>query len=138
MATSKRSSPSSRGLGWAHRQQRDKLLRQHMDGAPCPCTECGAGCPCRAAGLLPGSGLPMFRDPAWNVDGLALEADHTVPRAAGSTALADRLMLATCNRSTGGAWRTAQASARDGQRTYGGSSRSPEECLRKKYWSREW
>lgn len=79
----------------------------------------------------------MWRDPTLNVDGRALEADHSVPRAAGSTALADRLMIAFCNRSTGGAWRASQAGSR-GTHGSDGSFRSPEECLRLGYWSRDW
>jgi hypothetical protein len=42
----------------------------------------------------------MYRDASLNPDGLPLEADHTLARSHGGTK-ADRLMLATCNRSRG-------------------------------------
>jgi hypothetical protein len=42
----------------------------------------------------------MWRDPTLNPDGLPLEADHTIARSQGGTH-ADRLLLATCNRSRG-------------------------------------
>lgn len=42
----------------------------------------------------------MYRDATANPDGLPLEADHTVARVHGGTH-ADRLLLATCNRSRG-------------------------------------
>jgi len=42
----------------------------------------------------------MYRDPYRNPDGQPLEADHSNARSLGGT-LADRLMLATCNRSRG-------------------------------------
>lgn len=90
---------TERGLGWTHRQQRARLIARLVDGAPCPCLDlgdCGRGCPCRAAG----HGLPMYRDPDRNVDGRPLEADHTIARSQGGKR-ADRLLLATCNRSRG-------------------------------------
>ncbi len=43
----------------------------------------------------------MYRNKALNADRMSLEADHSTPRAHGGT-VADRLMLATCNRSRGG------------------------------------
>lgn len=89
---------SDRGLGWAHQRQRAGLLRRHRDGTPCPCTDCGPGCPCRAAGLPPGRGLPMWKDKRRNPAGMALEADHSLARAHGGTT-ADRLLHALCNRS---------------------------------------
>jgi hypothetical protein len=42
----------------------------------------------------------MYRDPRSNIDGAPLEADHTTPRSLGGT-VADRLLLAVCNRSRG-------------------------------------
>lgn len=42
----------------------------------------------------------MYRNPQLNVDRMPLEADHTIARSLGGTT-ADRLMLATCNRSRG-------------------------------------
>ena len=42
----------------------------------------------------------MYRSAALNPDGLPLDADHTQARAQGGMK-ADRLMLATCNRSRG-------------------------------------
>jgi hypothetical protein len=54
----------------------------------------------------------MYRDRSRNVDGMALEADHTVARARGGTR-ADRLLIATCNRSRGdGTRRAANAEPR--------------------------
>jgi len=90
-------SSTARGLGHEHRQIRDALLYLHVDGTPCPClqlNDCGSGCPCRQAGR----GLPMYRNPARNVDGRPLEADHTTPRSRGGRR-ADRLLIARCNRS---------------------------------------
>ena len=48
----------------------------------------------------------MYRDPMLNPDGLPLEADHTIARSQGGV-LADRLLLATCNRSRGDGTRAA-------------------------------
>jgi hypothetical protein len=102
-----RPNPAQRGLGWKHQQHRASLLRQHHDGTPCPCTDCGPGCPCRAARLPLGAGHPMYRDPALNVDGMPLEADHgDLARSLGGTQ-ADRLLIATCNRSRGNGTRAA-------------------------------
>lgn len=99
MTTRRRRSTTSstaRGLGVVHRRRRADLMRQHVDGTPCPCQPgCGPGCPCG-----PGGGLPMFRDPRLNYDGLPLEADHVIARSKGGT-IATRLLLATCNRSRG-------------------------------------
>lgn len=94
------------GLGWRHRQQREHLLAQHIDGSPCPClnlNDCGPSCLCRPHGR----GLPMYRDRYRNPDHMPLEADHSNPRALGGT-LADRLLLATCNRSRGDGTRYAE------------------------------
>jgi len=92
-------SSHERGLGYQHRQDRELLLRQHHDGSPCPCLglgDCGPACLCRPGG----QGLPMYRDPSLNPDGMALEADHTLARSQGGKR-PDRLLLATCNRSRG-------------------------------------
>lgn len=42
----------------------------------------------------------MYRTPERNPDRMPLEADHTLARSLGGTR-ADRLLLATCNRSRG-------------------------------------
>lgn len=100
-----RKTTHERGLGWPHRQQRTRLLTRHQDGAPCPCLDddsCGPACPCRPLG----HGLPMYRHPGSNPDGLPLEADHVIARSQGGTR-ADRLLLATCNRSRGDGTRTS-------------------------------
>ncbi|MFE5699963.1 hypothetical protein [Rhodococcus koreensis] len=78
---SKAKTTTQRGLGWAHQQQRERLLRAHVDGTPC--WWCG---------------LPMYRDPARNWDGKPLEADHSRARSKGGTK-ADRLLCSGCNRS---------------------------------------
>lgn len=107
-----------RGLGWAHQQQRRRLLARHTNGTPCPCltdNTCGPACLCRPHGV----GQPMYRHATRNPDGLPLEADHTVARSQGGK-LADRLMLATCNRSR-----------QDGTRTHTGATRPS-------WWSRDW
>lgn len=68
--------------GRAHRQQRERLLARHTDGAPCP--YCGQ---------------PMYHDPQLNHDGAPLEADHSTARAAGNIhGHADTLCCRTCNR----------------------------------------
>ena len=104
-------SSTQRGLGTEHRKVRAKLLAQHIDGLPCPCLadgKCRAACPCRPAGR----GLPMWRDAARNVDHLPLEADHgQLARSMGGT-IADRLLLATCNRSRGAGTHQPMTSAR--------------------------
>ena len=115
-------STTKRGLGWDHQRQRQRLLADHVDGSPCPCLgdpadPCGPGCICRPVG----HGRPMFRSPARNPDGMALEADHTLARSRGGTK-ADRLMLATCNRSRG-------AGRRQEARLTGGP---------RPWWSRTW
>ena len=48
----------------------------------------------------------MYRDKALNVDGMALEANHTTARSQGGRR-ADRLLIATCNRSCGDGTRAA-------------------------------
>lgn len=83
---------TERGYGWAnHQKPREKLLRRHRDGTPCP--ECGK---------------PMYKEAARNWDGAALEADH--PPGATQKYAANkqknpprRLLHRHCNRS-GGAW----------------------------------
>ncbi|WP_239010511.1 MULTISPECIES: hypothetical protein [Rhodococcus] len=74
---------TERGLGWKHRQQRDRLLRNHVDGSPCWwCNQ------------------PLHRDPTRNWDGRSLHADHSIARSRGGT-IADRLIHDTCNKSRG-------------------------------------
>lgn len=63
---------TARGLGWQHQQQRDYLLRKHVDGTLCWWCD-----------------QPMYRDQE-------LAADHTQPRARGGKR-ADRLLHAGCN-----------------------------------------
>lgn len=79
-------STTERGYGWRHQQQRERLMRAHRDGTPC--SHCGK---------------PMYRDPAKNFDGAALEAQHTDPLAnydnKQSAPLASELMHRFCNRS---------------------------------------
>jgi hypothetical protein len=84
----------TKGLGNRHRLQRERLLRMHVDGQPCPI--------CQA---------PMHRDAARNRDGMALHADHwPVPRAiAGPQSLASRLVCGSCNCAAGGRLRAALA-----------------------------
>lgn len=92
-------STTARGLGWHHQRERARLLTLHVDGTPCPCLElddCGPACPCRRLGV----GVPMYRDPARNLDGRALQADHPLARSLGGR-VASRLLLATCNASRG-------------------------------------
>ena len=105
---------TERGLGWRHQQQRDALLRRHVDGTPCPCQPgCGPACLCAGT-----AGLPMFKDRTRNPDGRVLQADHTLSRSVGKElgvdTQADRLLLATCNESRGRGMRsTAPAPNRD-------------------------
>lgn len=79
---------TERGYGWKHQQQRERLLRKHRDGAPC--SHCGK---------------PMYRDPAKNFDGAALEAQHAAALANYTdkqrAPLASELMHRFCNRSLG-------------------------------------
>lgn len=81
MATTK--STTERGLGWSHQEQREHLMRLHVDGTLC--WWCNA---------------PMYRDPARNFDHAALNADHSKSRADGGTK-ADRLLHGKCNKSRG-------------------------------------
>ena len=71
---------TARGLGWQHQQIRRRLIANHRDGAHC--WWCNG---------------PMYRDPARNFDGAALEADHSLARSHGGHR-ADRLLHMTCNR----------------------------------------
>ncbi len=60
-----KTSSAARGLGDEHRRNRERMLRNHIDGTPCPCgvgTDGGPGCICRRAGYA----LPMYRHPALN------------------------------------------------------------------------
>lgn len=123
--TGRRPTTSEKRLGWPHQEKRRRLLASHTDGTPCPCLtpvdDCGPRCPCRAAG----HGLPMYRDPARNPDGRALQADHTQARSRGGRALADRLLLATCNASRGDGTRTPTPA--------GTTTRT-----RPAWWTRDW
>jgi hypothetical protein len=115
-----RRTTTERNLGWSHQRQRARLMAAHIDGTPCPCTDggdCGPGCLCARYGVA----LPMYRDPSLNPDGLPLEADHTLARSQGGMK-ADRLMLATCNRSRGDGTRPTVATIHDHQ----------------PWWSRDW
>ena len=101
-ARNRPASSAQRGLGYDHQLRRAALLRAHRDGDPCPCRpDCGPGCPCVDSG-----GLPMYRDAALNPDRMPLEADHTLARSLGGRK-ADRLLLATCNRSRGNGLRVS-------------------------------
>lgn len=82
---------TQKGLGWQHQKERERLLKLHADGTECWwCSR------------------PMYRDPAQNIDGRPLEADHSLARSNGGTK-ADRLLHSECNRSR-------QAGDRDHQR----------------------
>lgn len=69
------------GLGWRHQQQRERLMKLHIDGSDC--WWCGE---------------PMYRDAGMNPDGRVLEADHSQSRKHGGQ-VADRLLHSRCNRS---------------------------------------
>jgi hypothetical protein len=115
-----RKTTTQKNLGWPHQQLKRRAMASHRDGAPCPCldlNDCGPACPCRAAG----QGLPMYRDPARNPDGMMLELDHTLARSQGGTK-GDRLLLAVCNRSRGAGTRTPDA----------------EPFTRPEHWTRQW
>lgn len=77
-----------RGYDRRHEKQRERLMRQLVDGAPCG--HCGK---------------PMYRDPARNFDGAPLEANHSDPLAnytdKRAAPLADELLHRFCNRSLG-------------------------------------
>lgn len=118
MATTRRTT-TERHLGWPHQQDKRRLMAAHKDGTPCPCLElndCGPACICRPLG----QGQPMHKNPALNPDALPLEADHTQSRSQGGRR-ADRLLLATCNRSRGDGTRTAEAPT-----------------IRPTWWTRDW
>lgn len=114
-----RKTTTERGLGYDHQRARRRLMQAHIDGTLCPCMDsgdCGPSCICAKAGQP----LPMYRTGILNADGLPLEADHTLSRSQGGTR-ADRLMLATCNRSRGAGQR----------RAVGAGYAAP-------WWSRDW
>lgn len=69
----------AKGMGSAHRTQRQHLLRAHVDGTPCELC-----------------GRPMYRDEHRNHDGLPLHADHVHKRMDGGTK-ATRLLHGSCN-----------------------------------------
>lgn len=71
---------TQRGLGYEHRENRDRLLRRHINGTRC--WWCGK---------------PMHREKGKNWDGESLHADHTLPRSHGGK-VADRLLHGSCNR----------------------------------------
>lgn len=83
MAASRKANTTARGLGFAHRQNREALLRRHTDGNPC--WWCGRS---------------MFKHGPRNWDHRPLAADHSISRAMGGTK-ADRLLHATCNERRG-------------------------------------
>jgi hypothetical protein len=94
-----KTSSAARGLGYEHRRNRERMLRNHIDGKSCRCgvgTDCGPGCICRRAGYA----LPTYRNPALNPDGLPLTADPSIARSRGGLK-ADRLVLAAYNRCRG-------------------------------------
>lgn len=94
MGTTK--SAHQRGLGHAHRKQREHLLRQLTDGTPCWwCNK------------------PLHHHPTNNWDHAPLEADHTLARSQGGTR-ADRLLHMTCNRERGDGTRDHQRPATTG------------------------
>lgn len=77
-----------RGYDRRHEKQRERLMRQMVDGSPCP--HCGK---------------PRFKDPGRNFDGAPLEANHSDPLAnyadKRAAPLADELLHRFCNRSLG-------------------------------------
>lgn len=81
-------SRKERGYGQRHVKQRERLMRQLVDGSPCP--HCGR---------------PMYRNPEHNFDGAPLEANHSDPLAnhadKQTAPLADELLHRFCNRSLG-------------------------------------
>jgi hypothetical protein len=68
-----------KGVGHRHRQQREYLLQNLVDGTAC--WWCGRG---------------LYHDPLMNFDRRPLAADHTVARIHGGV-IADRLLHFTCN-----------------------------------------
>jgi hypothetical protein len=65
-----------RGLGWRHRQARENLLRNHVEGSLCWWDN-----------------EPMFK-------AQGLHADHSLPRSQGGT-VPDRLLHSWCNEERG-------------------------------------
>ena len=91
---------TQRGLGWRHQQDRDRLLRNHIDGTPCWwCNQ------------------PMYRNPENNWDAKALAADHSKSRAFHGTNgnHADRPLHDTCNKQRGNGSRDHQRPAITGR-----------------------
>lgn len=88
------------GLGRKHQLARERLLRAHVDGSPCP--ECQR---------------PLCRDAWRNHDGRPPHADHhPVPRAlAGPGVMPSRLTCAECNLRAGGQLRAVLAAERLGE-----------------------
>jgi hypothetical protein len=95
----KKPSASARGLDYKHRQRREMLLRNLVDGTPCPAEGCG---------------LPMYKNPLMNFDGAALEADHQEERAVVGNfgSRANRLLHKKCNARLGGQLRARLAGQR--------------------------
>lgn len=71
-----------RGYDWTHRNNRQRLLYNLVDGTPCEWC-----------------GKPMYKDPDRNFDHAPLEADHTKDLKHHGPSKADRLVHRHCNRS---------------------------------------
>ena len=88
------STTTARGYGYRdHQVPRDRLLRAHRDGTPCPAVINGEQCD-----------KPMYRDKARNYDGMSLEADHEDQLQDQDTRRGhrpSRLVHAKCNRRLG-------------------------------------
>lgn len=100
---------TQRGLGWRHRQDRDRLIRNHIDGTPCWwCNQ------------------PMHGDRNYtaNWDNAKLEADHSTARSLGGK-VADRLLHMTCNRQRGDGRRDHQRPAITGRQPVGEHETDP-------------
>ncbi|SKI78582.1 Uncharacterised protein [Mycobacteroides abscessus subsp. massiliense] len=93
----RKASTTDRGLGWTHRQHRERLIRCHTDGDLC--WWCNR---------------PMFKAAERNWDARALAADHSLARAMGGTR-ADRLLHSTCNGQRGDGSRDHKRPALTGQ-----------------------
>ncbi len=64
-----KTSSAARGLRYENRRNRERMLRSHLDGTPCPCgvgADGGPGCICRRAGYA----LLEYRNPDLNPDGM--------------------------------------------------------------------
>jgi hypothetical protein len=75
---------AQRGYDHRHQQVRKRLMFNMKDGTPCEWCQ-----------------RPMWKDPAKNFDGAALEADHTRDLKHHGPGDADRLLHRACNRSRG-------------------------------------